>query len=84
MAVTAFLVFCFAQTKSNLGQLVCTPMVNLARAATTLNEHAKQATHILAVETMLQAELRMKQSIPTVAQQIQCVNNDAITQNKKR
>ena len=59
-------------------------MVNLARAATTLSEHAKQATHIFAVETMLQAELIMKQSIPTVAQQIQCVNNDVITQNKKR
>ena len=44
----------FAQTKSNLGQLVCIPMVNLARAATTLSEHAKQATHIFAVETMLQ------------------------------
>ena len=74
----------FAHNKSQLGQLVCRPMVNLARASTTLSEHSKQATHISAVKAMLEAELQVKQSVPTIAQRLQSISNDIIAQNKKK
>ena len=36
----------FAKNKDKLGQLTTSPMVNLARASTTLPKHSKQACHI--------------------------------------
>lgn len=45
----------FASSKFNLGQLV---NGSIARATTTLTEHAKQATHIHALETMLAARFK--------------------------
>ena len=36
----------FAKNKNKLGQLITSPMVNLARASTTLAKHWKQACHI--------------------------------------
>ena len=60
----------FATDKSSLGQLVTSPLTNFARAATTLNEHAKQATHLKAVASMAEAEYRFKHFSPSINRQL--------------
>ena len=56
----------FAADKSLLGQLVTSPFTIFATAATTLNEHAKQATHLKAVASMAEAEYRFKHCAPSI------------------
>ena len=71
----------FAADKSSFGQLVTSPLINFARAATTLNEHAKQATHLKAVASMAEAEYRFKQCAPSINQQLTSQASQVMSKN---
>ena len=69
----------FAADKSSLGQLVTSPLTNFARAATKLNEYAKQATHLKAVASMAEAENRFKHCAPSINQQLTSQASQIVT-----
>ena len=74
----------FATDKTNLGQLVNTPLTNFARAATTLSEHAKQSTHLKSVTAMAEAELRFRHSAPSIVQQLSSQTSQILSQNREK
>ena len=74
----------FAADKNSLGQLVTSPLTNFARAATTLNEHAKPATHLKAAASVAEADYRFKHSAPSINQQFTSQASQIMSQNKAK
>lgn len=71
----------FVADKRLLGQLVTIPLINFAKASTTLNEHAKQDSHLRAVASMAEAQYRFRHSISSIVQQLSSEASHNVLQN---